>query len=234
MAIDEVLLDDAAAQGRCWLRFYQWSEPTVSLGYFQADADRAQHAASQACAVVRRQTGGGAIVHDRELTYCLAVPVAHPLAADATRLYDAVHQALIEVLAGEGIAAQLCGDQPASAESAPFLCFQRRSPQDVVVGAAKIGAAKICGSAQRRRRGAILQHGSLVLAASAAAPELPGMVELTGRSLAATALSKIWANRIAARLPLELSGGVLPPQLEREAEALAVSKYADSAWTRRR
>jgi len=234
MAIDEVLLDDAAAQGNCWLRFYQWSEPTVSLGYFQAYADRAHHPASQACAVVRRQTGGGAIVHDRELTYCLAVPVAHPLAADATRLYDAVHQALIEVLAAEGITAKLCGDQAASAEGAPFLCFQRRSAQDVVIGAVKIGAAKICGSAQRRRRGAILQHGSLVLAASAAAPELPGIEELTGRSLAATALSKIWANRIAARLPLELSGGVLPPQLEREAEALAVAKYADSAWTRRR
>lgn len=229
MAIDEVLLEDAATQGNCWLRFYQWSEPTLSLGYFQAYADRAGHAASQTCAVVRRQTGGGAIVHDRELTYCLAVPVAHPLAADATRLYDAVHRALIEMLAAEGIAATLCGDQQADTASSTFLCFQRRSAQDVV-----IGSAKICGSAQRRRRGAILQHGSLVLASSAAAPELPGIVELTGQSLAAMALSQSWADRIAKRLPLELTGGVLPPHLERQAEALAVAKYADSAWALRR
>jgi lipoate-protein ligase A len=229
MAIDEMLLEDAATQGNGWLRFYQWSEPTVSLGYFQAYADRAQHAASQTCTVVRRQTGGGAIVHDRELTYCLVVPVAHPLAADATRLYDAVHRALIEVLAAEGIVATMCGDQHAGEASSPFLCFQRRSPQDAV-----IGTAKICGSAQRRRRGAILQHGSLVLAASAAAPELPGIAELTGRSLSAMALSEVWADRISQRLPLELSGGVLPPRLEHEAKALAVAKYADSAWTKRR
>jgi lipoate-protein ligase A len=235
MAIDEVLLDDAAAYGKCWLRFYQWSEPTLSLGYFQPYADRSRHAESQRCPVVRRQTGGGAIVHDRELTYCLAMPLAHPLASDATRLYDAVHLALIEVLSAAGIAARLCGDETASAEGSPFLCFQRRSAQDVVSG-----PAKICGSAQRRRRGAILQHGSLLLAASAQAPELPGLAELQpigerlGQMLEATQVARIWAKQIGARLLLELSAGQLPAALEASAAALAGAKYADSAWTRRR
>ena len=71
MAVDEALLIDAAENGVATLRFYQWSEPTLSLGYFQRYDDRDQHAASRECAVVRRQTGGGAILHDRELTYSL-------------------------------------------------------------------------------------------------------------------------------------------------------------------
>ena len=64
MAVDEALLIDAADSGIATLRFYQWDVPTLSLGYFQAYDDRHQHAASGDCVCVRRQTGGGAIVHD--------------------------------------------------------------------------------------------------------------------------------------------------------------------------
>ena len=77
MGVDEALLMDAVENGVATLRFYQWSEPTLSLGYFQRYADREQHTASRNCAVVRRQTGGGAILHDRELTYSLALPANH-------------------------------------------------------------------------------------------------------------------------------------------------------------
>ena len=83
MAVDETLLFDAAENGTATLRFYSWDEPTLSLGYFQRYADREQHTASRTCAVVRRQTGGGAILHDRELTYSLALP-AQP-SADKTK-----------------------------------------------------------------------------------------------------------------------------------------------------
>ena len=94
-------------KGRCTLRFYQWAEPTLSLGYFQAYADRAGHEASRSCAVVRRPSGGGAILHDFDVTYSLAVPEGHPLAANRLRTYRVVHDALIEVLADMGIAASL-------------------------------------------------------------------------------------------------------------------------------
>src|SRR5688500_20216584 len=80
MAVDEALLESAALENRCTLRFYRWSEPTLSLGYFQRYEDRRQHAASLSCACVRRASGGGAILHDHELTYSLAVPPTHPLA----------------------------------------------------------------------------------------------------------------------------------------------------------
>ncbi|MEM6330787.1 MAG: lipoate--protein ligase family protein, partial [Planctomycetota bacterium] len=74
MAVDEALLDAAAAGAGATLRLYRWSSPTLSLGYFQPLAARAAHPASAGCPCVRRHSGGGAIVHDHELTYSLAVP----------------------------------------------------------------------------------------------------------------------------------------------------------------
>src|SRR5437764_2183769 len=104
MAVDEALLETAAGSGVATLRFYQWQEPTLSLGYFQAAADRQQHAASRDCPLVRRASGGGAILHDRELTYSIALP--QPKAAAA--LYDACHETLIAALRELAVAASLC------------------------------------------------------------------------------------------------------------------------------
>ena len=107
MAVDEVLLEAAAADGQCTLRFYRWEEPTLSLGYFQTYADRWQHEPSSHAAVVRRMSGGGAILHDAELTYSFAVPSHHPLANNRLGFYQAVHTALIEALAQWGIEAAM-------------------------------------------------------------------------------------------------------------------------------
>src|SRR5436190_23090463 len=98
MAVDEALLINAAERGTATLRFYRWSEPTLSLGYFQRCDDRHQHAASRECAIVRRQTGGGAILHDRELTYSIALPATHPFASQSEKLYAAVHDAFIAAI----------------------------------------------------------------------------------------------------------------------------------------
>ena len=179
MAVDEVLADSAAELGQCSLRFYQWFAPTLSLGYFQPFALREEHCASAELSIVRRASGGGAIVHDRELTYSLAVPVAHPLVSDAMRLYNTVHESLIATLAKWKIAAHRnVAPSGLPPHQEPFLCFVRRSPGDVM-----LSSAKICGSAQRRRRGAIVQHGSVLLQRSPAAVELPGIAELTGIQL---------------------------------------------------
>ena len=90
------------------LRFYGWSEPTLSLGYFQTYADRKEHPPSLPCAAVRRLTGGGAILHDAELTYSIVLPGSHPLAARRDELYRAIHGCLIEALGHFGITARLC------------------------------------------------------------------------------------------------------------------------------
>jgi len=239
MAVDEVLLEWAAETGGCWWRFYQWAEPTLSLGYFQQYAERAGHAASRAVACTRRLTGGGAIVHQRELTYSLVVPAGQRLALARDRLYAMVHQSLIATLADRSIAAALHapwagppgkprGGVPGPAAE-PFLCFQRRAAGDVVVG-----PAKIAGSAQRRRRGAVLQHGSILLGQSPAAPELPGIAEITATRLSPPELIAAWLPRLAAALALTFQRSELTAQQQRQAAALAESRYAADAWVRRR
>src|SRR5262249_47536189 len=144
-------------------------------------------------AVVRRPTGGGAIWHDREGTYALAVPRGHTLARRSADLYRAVHGAIARPLRELGGDAHRPGDHaPAPEEGRPFLCFADRDPEDVV-----IGPHKVVGSAQRRRHGAVLQHGSLLLARSTAAPELPGVNDLTGLSIDAAG----WSEALRRRVP---------------------------------
>ena len=105
MAVDAALMESVATTGQCCLRFYTWSEPTVSLGYFQNATDRDSHAASHACPLVRRSTGGGAIVHDREITYSLVMPTGNSLVAHPPELYGLLHRTLIAALARHGVEA---------------------------------------------------------------------------------------------------------------------------------
>jgi len=230
MAVDEVLLAWAQRTGCCCWRFYRWKEPTLSLGYFQAYDDRGQHPPSLHCPIVRRASGGGAILHDRELTYSCVWPKGHRLAAGRLGLYEAVHASLIDLWAGMGIHASFFGGAVTEeAGRPPFLCFQRRSPGDVV-----IGTAKVVGSAQRRLCGAVLQHGSILLARSPAAPELDGLVELAGVSLDAEQLCQIWSEVLASRLGLAWYFEPLSAEECQQAAWLVDAKYSVESWTRNR
>jgi lipoate-protein ligase A len=254
MAVDEALLADAAENRLATLRLYQWSEPTLSLGYFQRYEDRYQHAASRHVAVVRRQSGGGAILHDCELTYSLSLPATYHLAGNADELYLAVHQAFVDVLTELLVAQESnyqltlrCDCSLPSNSLEPFLCFQRRARGDLLlIGAtddqgilankssAHILGHKILGSAQRRRRGAILQHGSLLLRTSAAAPEIAGLNDLTGSVATADQLAVSLPARAAGTLGLRLISSELPENLRPTIAVLESRKYAASAWTIRR
>lgn len=172
MQLDGLMLDQAV-QGAAAFRFYRWDEPTVSLGHFQAVANEPVPARFAGLPVVPRLSGGGAILHDQELTYSIALPASHALSTNPSQLYDIVHEALIAGLAEQGVVCQMRG--AAAFADASFLCFSRGDARDIV-----IGQQKIVGSAQRRRRGAILQHGSLLLRQSTYAPEFPGVEELCG------------------------------------------------------
>lgn len=230
MAVDEILLAWAAERRRCVGRFYRWQEATLSLGYFQALEEREKHAASRLCPVVRRPSGGGAIVHDRELTYSLAIPSEHPLSLRREVLYQAVHEALVDVLAEFGILASLhCGEKRSPPDGQAFLCFQRRAPGDVMVG-----DAKVAGSAQRRLRGAVLQHGSVLLGPSAAAPELAGLEPWVPSGFCAGQLVERWLPHLGQQLGFSWLREPLSDDERRQASLVEADKYRSEVWTRKR
>jgi lipoate-protein ligase A len=237
MAVDEALLESAALENRLTLRFYRWSEPALSLGYFQRYDDRRMHPASSACACVRRSTGGGAILHDRELTYSIAVPPTHVLARTTQELYQAMHGSLVECLRRWGFDALLAVTRArranastlATSRAEPFLCFDRHTAGDVI-----IGSHKIVGSAQRRWRGAVLQHGSLLLAASPAAPELLGLNDLAGTQLAVDDIIARWREVLPAILGVGFCSDELTAEEHSQAAKIAQGKYGHSSWTQRR
>ncbi|MCO6456041.1 MAG: lipoate--protein ligase family protein [Pirellulaceae bacterium] len=229
MACDDMLLASVSERGQWCLRFYQWSEPTLSLGYFQRLEARGQHRASRSCAVVRRATGGGAIVHDHELTYSFAASAGDRLSADLTALYDAFHETLIEALADFGLRAGLVPDGQGRTADQPFLCFQRRSRGDVV-----LESAKVAGSAQRRQHGAVLQHGSILLRSTERAPELPGIAELSGLELRPEQVIAAWTPRLACRLGRRLVPSEWTSQERQRAGEFAQQRYSNPAWSERR
>ncbi|MCA9000004.1 MAG: hypothetical protein KDA80_23610 [Planctomycetaceae bacterium] len=195
MDVDAALLDGGVL-GRASLRFYQWDAPTVSVGHFQATQGQDVPQRFAGLPVVRRLSGGGAILHHLELTYSCVMPKHHPIAKEATSLYDVVHQQIIEELKDCGVDSRMRGAD-AFAES-PFLCFARGDHRDIV-----IGTHKIVGSAQRRRQGAILQHGSILLSRSPWTPEFPGIAELANCTIDAAKLASALKFRFAEALSLD-------------------------------
>tara|TARA_R110002072_G_scaffold155657_1_gene305994 strand:+ start:32885 stop:33679 length:795 start_codon:yes stop_codon:yes gene_type:complete len=172
MATDEYLLEAALSLRLKAVRMYRWAEPTVSLGYFQDSDDAALSTTFQNLAAVRRLSGGGAILHHHELTYSFVLPANDPLTREPTELYSQVHNAIIAVLRTFGAECSMRGEDDAKPDE-PFLCFIRGDRHDI-----HCGGHKVVGSAQRRRKGAVLQHGSILLEHSPHAPQIPGLRDL--------------------------------------------------------
>lgn len=222
MAIDAALLETGGASDRCIVRVYRWAVPTVSLGYFQQDRT-AVPTELRGLPVVRRLTGGGAILHDQELTYSCVVPASDPWRHEPSELYRRVHRAVIACLGELGFACGLRSESrgdPLSGDAAdPFLCFLRADGNDVV----SPEGVKVIGSAQRRRRGTILQHGSILLRASAATPHVRGIADL---------MPGFDVQAFRARLPSALAG-VFAPQahrrdLSQQEQTIVLHQIADS------
>ena len=142
--------------------------------------------------------------------------------------YDVLHTSWLATLTEWGVAATLCEQTDPTRERA-FLCFLRRTKGDLLLHETKIG-----GSAQKRSRHAILQHGSLLLDQSPAAPELPGISQLTSRSLDAEELTRSWTGRLAVRLGISWSAEALTDDERNRASAFDRDRYANSSWTLRR
>lgn len=166
MAMDEALLN-FVSRGEIdpVVRFYTWAPATLSVGYFQRlkkeiDIDKVKE---KGFGLVRRQTGGRGVLHDKELTYSVIVPESHPnMPSTITEAYRVISEGLLEGFKLLGFDAYFA--IPRSKEEREKLkqprsavCFDAPSWYELVVE-----GRKIAGSAQTRQKGVILQHGSLL------------------------------------------------------------------------
>jgi lipoate-protein ligase A len=155
MAADLALLDATTADGTARLRLYRWQPPALSLGRFQPDDD----VDAAACArfgveVVRRPTGGRALLHGGDLTYAVALPARSNAGESVEATYAYVAGALCAGLGRLGVTAEIARhDGPAGA-----VCMATQQGADL-----RVGHRKVCGSAQVQRGDGVLQHGSILL-----------------------------------------------------------------------
>ena len=243
MATDELLAEEAIRHDGLVMRLYAWASPAVSLGAFQRVAEAEAAPGIAGLPLVRRPSGGGAIVHGSDLTYAAAVPRSHAWARSPEVFYDSVHRALVAALADAGVSATLhvaAADDPPPDE---LFCFSRRAPGDVVAATAEPRAAglppKIMGSAQRRLGTTVLQHGSLLLAANPATSgpaHHPGLAEIAGPGrVSPRGLAETWIRLIAAAVGVESQRQATPFAVGREAAiADRRARFCDPRWTGRR
>jgi lipoate-protein ligase A len=196
MGVDEALLATARDTGRATLRLYAWTGPWLSLGYGQSRAPARAAACSRAgVGIVRRVTGGLAVLHGADLTYAVAAPEdALPPGLQAS--YGLVADALCRALALLGVTVERTpspGPGAGGGLRRGFDCFAEPAPDELLAG-----GRKLAGSAQRRAGGALLQHGSIRLA-----PDPPVAAAAAGLDPArATSLAELGGNpdrRVVAR-----------------------------------
>jgi lipoate-protein ligase A len=228
MAADEALLH-SAVEGQATLRFYAWSEPTLSLGYFQRADDRLCHPLLRDLPWLRRPSGGGALVHDRELTYALALPATAPwtIVANASAWIEFMHRIIARAL--QRLQVLTSSHEPTHGDAGQFLCFACLTEPDIL-----LEGKKIVGSAQRRHRGALLQHGGILLARTRFTPELSGIEELSGQCLLPERLAVAIAEEFAVQTGGALVPGSLTEAEERRVRELSEGKYSQLAWNARR
>jgi len=252
MAVDEMLLDRVATGAAApTLRFYQWMPPCLSLGYFQPiDVVDVDGCRALGVDVVRRPTGGRAILHDRELTYSVALP-ASVLGHDDGVLpsYYRLSLALQDGLRRLGVPVTLAPEATASGPTVHGpVCFDRPSAHEIL-----LEGRKLVGSAQMRRGGGILQHGSILIepridklmaclrlphdSASSTGRDSPARIADGVAGLAEVGLTQpaqialAIAQAFAARFGVSLVEAPLRPDELAASRALAGSKYQSAGWT---
>lgn len=227
MAADEAMLE-SAMRGVAGLRFYTWNEPTLSLGYFQPAEDRTRDANLSRLAWVRRSTGGAAIVHHHELTYALALPSGKEWTS-AEHWICRVHHILQRVLKEHGVKshAVVCGEEQ---KFGPVVCFLHQTPGDLL-----IDGSKVAGSAQRKMRGALLQHGSILLHKSEFVPHLAGICDKPGApQFAPETLAVLLAAAFAADTGWAVTPDDWTAEEKARTAAIRAEKYANPQWNEKR
>lgn len=254
MAIDEaILLEHQGGQTPPTLRFYAWSPPTISLGYFQQlDKEIDLEAVKErGLGLVRRLTGGRAVLHDDEVTYSVVAREDHPLMLGGIRpSYLRLAAALAGGLRELGAPVEIAsGRKGAHEEHSTAACFDAPSWYEITCG-----GRKLVGSAQTRKGGVVLQHGSIVINLNGedlfAVLKMPaeavrrrlqakfyrqacGLAEILGRSVAAAEIKTGIVRAFSRLYGIEfVTSGLTEGEKGRLEELKA--KYAGEEWLHRR
>lgn len=153
MAIDQLLLEGVGDDPI--LRFYRWSRPEVSLGYFECLSEAKRSFPDAALYYVRRWTGGGTVDHRYDLTYTIIIPREHPVAKmRGAESYAIIHEAVARAMVACGRSCELQSERGGNGDSA---CFRNPVAYDVV----DTKGRKLAGAGQRRSRHGLLHQGSV-------------------------------------------------------------------------
>jgi len=253
MAVDEAILEHIhRGESLPTLRLYAWDPPCLSLGHAQpfSDVDHARlHL--RGWEVVRRMTGGRAILHTDELTYSVIASADEPrVAGTLLQSYNRLAQALLGAAQELGLLVEIEERAaPAAAQTVNPVCFEVPSSYEITVG-----GRKLIGSAQARKKEGVLQHGSLPLcgdltritqalvfddesrrqAAAARLLERAATVEsVLGRVLPWETAAQAFTRSFEQKLGLEFKAAGLSSSESARAEELVREKYAHPSWTER-
>jgi lipoate-protein ligase A len=240
MALDEALMSRARETGEFTLRVYSWAAPTLSLGRNQSarrvyDLERIR---ARGLRVVRRPTGGRAILHHREITYSVTAPAAD--AGDLRESYDRINRVLVAGLRRLGVQPEIAAPAGRAPAPGPAPCFDAPSAGELV-----LGGRKLAGSAQWRSEGALLQHGSilveddqstlaeLTLDRQRPVPAPATLADALGRTPTPADVADALAAAVREIEDPDAQPFFVEAELRARAEALVVH-YEDDAWTWRR
>jgi len=252
MAIDEAILV-AHSRGEVppTVRFYGWDPPALSLGYFQEADKEVDFAACRSVGidVVRRPTGGRAVLHDQEVTYSLVATENDPMVPGGVlESYLQISRGLVAGLENLGIQAEIVSHGHQKMGTA--ACFDSPSWYELVVE-----GRKLVGSAQTRKAGCLLQHGSILIDLDVDklfnVLNLPNdavrmrlrenfrqracsLVEVMGQKPDFDVVCRAFAEGFSRGLGIELVPGELTIAEKESAEQLAQGKYGQDNWNRKR
>ena len=214
MALDEVLMLNAAAWQKPVLRLYEWDRNSVSFGYIQK-IDRVPR---EGVEVVRRPTGGGIVYHQHHFTYTVVFPPDHWLVKDCQPIesYHWVNKAVKAGLEELQMSSELAKDEIAkSVDRAGMVCFTTPTRYDLLAG-----DTKIAGSAQRRTKDGMLHQGSI---------ELEGMEQLSAETL-----RRVLPIGFKKVFDIEFDSFETPQAFLEQAKQVAEDKYASKKWNEKR
>lgn len=232
------------------IRFYGWKPPALSIGYFQKTKNKINLEAVKqyGYGMVRRPTGGRAVLHDDELTYSVIVSEKHPdMPGSVTEAYRVISEGLLRGFQALGIHAEFALPDKQAAETGSAVCFEEPSWYELIAE-----GRKAAGSAQTRQKGVILQHGSIPIsvdenklfdlfiypsnrarerAQRSFGSKAAAINQLRSEPVSLKEVKRVFLNGFEEALDVEFLPYTLTAEQLRDVRELAKTRYENDDWT---